>query len=315
MEFEYRLEKVQESDCSEIEVLAHNNGGNKRLNLSFVKHWYFNNPSGMFSFWKAMVDESIEGYAATNNFVYSINGKPVNVAMSQNVLTSEKVRGRGLFNKLYYQTESENTEAHAVEAFLTYTNSFSTDIFLKKFGYSRGKCSDLLFYPFHPLLAFAKKNWTEIEQINADAEQKIANIYHFDNAMLKNWNHLKWRYRNYQPGELRIIEVNHKTGIAGFAILKIQKKKGIKMLLLMDLVATTPSAIKTLIASCVQFASAKKFAGLLMYDLHNEPTPKTWYKLRLKNRFNFLVKGLSTEQTHQLSITNFNMFFGDMDIF
>jgi hypothetical protein len=41
---------------------------------------------------------------------------------------------------------------------------------------------------------------------------------------------------------------------------------------------------------------------------------KRIFRLRIKNRLNFLVKGKTLEITTQLSKVDFNFFFGDLDM-
>ena len=51
----------------------------------------------------------------------------------------------------------------------------------------------------------------------------------------------------------------------------------------------------------------------MMFDLENS-IAKNIFTLTLKNRFNFLVKGKTLEESNMLSTKSLNLFFSDIDI-
>ena len=154
-----KLEKIEKTDLSELKTLALENGGNKNMHEHYFEDVYFNNPSKSHSLWKAVVDNRIEGFATTNNFECELDNNNFLVAMPQNVLTSVKLRGKGMFNKLYYKTEHDNIQNNKVDYFMTFTNKLSTPIFLTKFGYLKGKCPDLLVFLSNHLHLIIKKKY------------------------------------------------------------------------------------------------------------------------------------------------------------
>ena len=306
----YTLSKITSQDKTAIKELAVANGGNANLTEDYIEHWYFNNPSNSNALWKVVVDDKMEGYATTNNFIFNIKSAKALVAMPQNVLTSQKIRGKGLFNKLYFKTEWDNIENNHIDYFLTFTNSMSTQIFLNKFGYTRGKCPIVSFTVFNVFDLFSKK---KIERIHSVNEINSAPVFSFENAAFKTEQHIKWRYSNYPPDALHIISVKDGNYTTGYAVLKIEKKKGIKFLILMDIITERKENFPFIIESCFVYSSKQLYAGVLMFNLPVQVRSKL-LRLEIKDRFNFLVKGKSAESTTMLSNTDFTFFFGDLDI-
>ena len=145
----------------------------------------------LFRSWKATLEGHIEGYATTNNFQFRINDKLCWVAMPQNVLTSHKLRGKGVFQLLYQKTELDNIEQNNVDYFITFTNELSTPIFLKKFGYINGKCPDVLislFNPFHLFFNVQYKREDSLESLHQDE------CHSMNNSILKSKEYYQWRY-------------------------------------------------------------------------------------------------------------------------
>ncbi len=311
---DYFLSKADEADAREIEMLSLKNGGNKKLTKEFILHWYFENPSGSFAIWKVVVNNKIEGFATTNNFKFIINSNSVNVAMPQNVLTSEKIRGKGLFNKLYFKTEHQNIYENNVEAFLTFTNELSTSIFLKKFNYIKGKCPIVIFHTLSPTYFFKKKNFQQLYSIDDIEAVFLEKKFVLNNSMQKDKQYYKWRYSHYAENELHILKVVDEDNVIGYAILKVEKKKGLRFLIIMDMIFIDPDYIVNIIHSCLSFSAKKLYAGTMMFELPFCKALKDILQFNIRSRFNFLVKGKDADHSPTLSAVDFNMFFGDMDI-
>ncbi len=314
MKEEYLLEKINETDKNELALLALETENNKRFNAEFIQHWYFDNPSNSFSLWKVVVNNKIEGYATSNNFKYKINGQDTKVAMPQNVLTSLKTRGKGLFNKLYFKTEADNINEKNINVFLTFTNSLSTPIFINKFNYLRGKCPIVFFNFFSIANFFRKDNFRLLKSIDEIDASFFRKAYHFDNAAIKDESYYKWRYHQYTKKNLHIIAVFDKKNILGYSFLKVEKRRGIKFLILMDIIAIDLFSISAIIAASFVFSSKKFYAGTVLFNLEANNIGKKIFRLKLKERFNFLVKGENDNHSKILSKIDFNMFFSDLDI-
>ncbi|TCZ73113.1 hypothetical protein [Flaviaesturariibacter aridisoli] len=295
-------------DAGLLYALVRANGGNERLEPAFLQHWYFNNPSHSFSIETVWLDGRPEGMATSNNFRFRINGRERLVAMPQNVLTSDAVRGKGLFGKLYFRTEAANRAAGA-DTFLTFTNELSTPIFLQKFGYRRGRCPDVLLHPFHPLALLSSYRFRTLAGPEA---LPLSTLHRPENALLKDAAWYGWRYAAYAPGVIRFVEVSKGGRVLGALVLKKEKKKGLPFFLLMDAVAPDEATFAEVLRAAPVAATRAGAPFLLMYDAGFAP-PRGPYK-RIRNRFNFLVKGTDAADTEALAETDFRLFFGDMDI-
>ena len=310
MNADFTFSKIGQADKTAMKNLAYHNGGNKKLTEDNIEHWYFNNPSNSHSLWKVEVNGIMEGYATTNNFRYYIDNKECLVAMPQNVLTSINIRGKGLFNKLYYKTEADNLEENKVDYLLTFTNEMSTPIFLNKFGYVKGRCPLSLITFLNPVDLFAKKKYTRVEDINTI---DVTTLFHFSNAMQKSMAYFQWRYRKYTKEDLHVIAVIEDQQTIGYAFLKVEKKKGIKFLILADMVCEKEEYIRLIVEACRVYTTRNFFSFMLMFDIPTKLS-KRFFKLSVKNRFNFLVKGKTPEETTILSEKDFVFFLGDLDI-
>ena len=307
---DFTIERIRIADLSALKVLSKNNGGNPNMDEHYFEHVYFNNPFHSQSLWKVVVDNEIEGFATTNNFEFVINSQKCLCAMPQNVLTSVRLRGKGLFNKLYNQTEYDNLNDRNVQYFLTFTNDLSTPIFLNKFGYYKGKCPMLLVFISNPLKLAVKKKYQRIENFNSI---NFTELYAFENALCKSKEFYIWRYKLYNKTNCHIISITDNNSIIGYAIFIVQKKKGIKFLILSDIISYKKENISQIIEVCKTYAIKNLFPFFIMFQLDVDMR-KSMLTIKLKDRFNFLVKGSNIEENEMLSRKNFNLFFGDIDI-
>lgn len=303
--------KITENDVTLICELAKTNGGNKNFTLQNFNHWYKRNPINSNSMWKVTQFGNIEGYATTNNFIYTINGLEKLVALPQNVLTSEKIRGKGIFGKLYNITEEENLKINRVNLFLTSTGEMSTPIFLKKFGYLRAKCPDVLLIIPNILSFFVNKKYKIVKDLN---DIYIEDIYNMTNSRKKNIEYYKWRYSNCTNQTLTVLEVNDSGKKIGYAFLIKQKKRGINTLIIADILCSDENDISTIIDACSVFSAKKLYLFLIMFKLNIHENKKR-FQFSFKRKFNFLVKGETDNETKFLSEIPLNFYFGDFDYF
>ena len=120
--------KTSQAELDTVASLINREDRTRNTSSAYLRWWYFQNPSRSFSFVHVRKDGSIEGVATTNNFRIEIDAREVLAAMPQKVLTSEAVRGKGYFGRLYRETEADNI-VQGVDCFLTFTNAMSTPIF------------------------------------------------------------------------------------------------------------------------------------------------------------------------------------------
>ena len=303
------LVKTQVSDLASMADFVRKENNDSHISSDYLKWWYFQNSSKSFSFWQYNFENSIVGMATTNNFRIQATDGIKLAGMPQKVLTSETMRGKGLFGKLFWQTEKDNLE-NGVELFLTFTNEMSTPIFLKKFGYLRGKCPDVIMaYPSLKAM-FGKQRYEVVE--NARIEQTPAAK---PNEFVKDADYFNWRYfsNNIEP-TLKLRVFNEDKSVAGYIFLKKVFKKKLPLFVLLDLLPIIEGTESLLLAEAVKYASKHLSLGLLALD--NSRLSPIWanhFHKRIENRFNFLVKGKTEEESLELAKTDFDFAFGQLD--
>ena len=139
------------------------------------------------------------------------------------------------------------------------------------------------------------------------------NAFRFNNALVKSYEFYLWRYKLYHTNDLHIISISDNGKILGYSFFIVQKKKGIKFLVLTDIICFDEKKMNLIIKQCKIYTASKHFPFFVMFDLEGY-IPKTILTLKLKNRINFLVKGKTVQETKMLSNIKFNLFFGDLDI-
>ena len=304
-----QLIKTEDTDLNSIAEFIRQENKDSHISKEYLRWWYFQNPSNSFSFRHYLFENKVVGMATTNNFHIQTEAGKKTAAMPQKVLTSASMRGKGLFGKLYRQTEKDNIENN-VDHFLTITNEMSTPIFLGKFGYMRGLCPDVITI-LPNIKGFLKsKNYELVAPDSVTHSQKP-----LINAFIKSAEHFRWRYSPDSGEEAVILKVKGSTGeIAGFVFLKKIYKKRLPLYILLDLLILEESEAGQLLTEAVKYASRKLSLGLLALD--REDLSSHWQKFahrRVKNRFNFLVKGINERETKRLAETKFNFTFGDLD--
>lgn len=295
------------SDLSNYTFPLSKTSENKRFTNQYILDWYFQNSTG-FSFWISLQESNLKGYATTNNFRFLLNQNEVKAGVPQNVYVAEECRGKGIFSRLYLETEKENIQELGTDFFLTFTNHLSTEIFLKKFGYLRADCPYLLVSVFNPLLLLKKPDYRKLASFT---EINFSGIHSFDNSFIKDEQYYDWRYKRYRPEVLHIIEVGVKTKPMGYAILLETKKRGLKFLVMADIICYNPSDSKQIFKEAQCYAARSFSPFLLTFKL--EGMEKSGICFSIKNRFNLLVKGKTTNETADLSKLKYNLCMGDMD--
>lgn len=303
------LVETQTAELAEIQTLMLTEN-DQRVSLEYLDWWYFRNPSESFSFWHSLFEGKTVGMATTNNFRFQTPDGLKLVPMPQKVLTAASMRGKGLFGKLYRQTEQDNLDKGA-DFFLTFTNAASTPIFLGKFGYARGRCPDIIFIPPKATSFLSKKDYEEITSLSPEADAIQTEL---QNSVSKNAAYFRWRYFD-APEEETALRVFRQDGeIIGYVFLKKIHKKRVPLYVLLDAVCVRSGEECSLLDAARNFATRHLAAGLLAFD--NLMFDDCWRKhlhRRVKNNFNFLVKGKTDDETKRLAETEFNFFFGDLD--
>lgn len=307
---DFHFEKTTEKELDSLSRFISLQTENENATPAYL-HWWFLKNSVSCSLQHAELNKNIAGLATTNNFRINYLGDNQVVAMPQKVLTDSRLRGKGLFSKLYFKTEEENLKVNHVDFFLTFTNEASTPVFLNKLGYKKGISPDIiLIFPGVSSVVSRKKYDTEynLEQRN-DIRFSVTD---FNNSFIKDNIYFKWRYFSFKDN---IILISHRHKLKPDAIFLKRIVKGrIPFYAVLDIVSDSEQTTSLLIRDALHFAVRNFSAGLMTLNHRMvEQSLKKFIRYRVRNRFHFLVKGRSEAHTNILAQTKFNFTFGDFD--
>ncbi|WP_372366814.1 hypothetical protein [Candidatus Uabimicrobium sp. HlEnr_7] len=282
----------------------------KNANIDYLQYWYEKNPNSSYSIAICKVGEETEGVASTNNFVFNIQNHAKQVAMPQKVLTSPKIRGQGIFGKLYRMTEADNL-AKGIDCFFTFTNAMSTPIFLQKFNYTKGQSPQICLLVANPLHCLRlRKPYIIVDKFCENYWQR--DLLQIPNAMVKNASYYKWRYQDYKSN--MYIKLRSPAQNNGYVVLKKMYKKKIAFFALLDIITDDSKNITELITIAYSYASSRLSLGLMVcyHQLFSSALDR-FYQIRFNDRLNFLVKGKTLAETEMLNKIKFSFTFGDFD--
>lgn len=271
-----------------------------------LRHWYLHNPAGSSAVMLARIAERIVGMATTNDHWFSGPEGRVLVAMPQKVLTDASLRGQGIFGRAYQASEAAGRR-QGIGFFLTVTNAASTPIFLEKFGYRRLPVPRMLVLP--PAFGRIRGHVTEFIA-PSEAPDGDRSTW----RMEKDEAHVQWRFLAY-PGNGHL----HRTfrfddGTGGSVFLKRMKRKGVPLMLVLDLVPSHPDVAPRLLRQARRIAARNGCAAVLV--LAEERMVRAaagMVRATVSSGFNLLVKGLDEAGTQRLLGQRFELAFGDLD--
>ncbi len=283
--------------------------GTDHASAEYLAHWYFDNPSGSASVIVGWLDGRIVGMATINDHYFHRKGSEVAlVGMPQKVLTDERVRGKGIFGKLYHASQAACLE-RGVDYFLTVTNAASTPIFLSKFGHVRVPSPGLVALSARPGNAVVRS----MEGAFATTPSASTRAW----SMRKDDVHFAWRYKDYPGSVHRVLEVGPKGASDGLIMVRRVRKMGLPFLLLMDALPATPERGAALLHGARITAWRERAAGVLVLK-QEQMMPwmdGQFVKIERSSGFNLLVKGRDGEHTRRLLSDGFELAFGDLDFF
>ncbi|HLG34468.1 MAG TPA: hypothetical protein VI757_06260 [Bacteroidia bacterium] len=305
-----QFERTTEKHLSAVSQFISLQTGNEKATPSYLQWWFLKN-SVSCSLQHVELNGNIAGIAATNNFRINFQGAQHLVAMPQKVLTDSRLRGQGLFSKLYLKTEEENLKVNHVDFFLTFTNEASTPVFLRKLGYKKGISPDVfLIFPGISNL-FSRKKY----EVTSNLEQRDDYRFSatgFNNSFIKDDIYFKWRYFSFEDD---IVMITHRHEHKPEAIfLKRVVKSKIPFYAVLDIVSESEESASLLIRYALNYSVRNFSAGLMALNHQRvEPVFKKFIRYRVRSRFHFLVKGKNETETESLAQTKFNFTFGDLD--
>ena len=308
------ISKTSLGDLNTVASLINKEDRSSNTSSAHLSWWYFLNPSRSFSFVHMLKDGFIEGLATTNNFRIKVNGNALLAAMPQKVLTSEAVRGKGYFGRLYRQTESDNI-AQGVDCFLTFTNAMSTPIFLEKFGYRRGISPSIFVVPAL-FSCFRKSSYQLANQFDENYLIR-EDLIRPANSLCKNLDYFKWRYLEYENSQFVILNlVGRNRENEGYIILKRKVVMCVPLFVAMDIITHTEINAIKLLQEALKYAIQNLAFGVMIIENNIIPNgPPFALCIKRSNKLNFLVKGKTDDLTSTLTKVRFNWFAGDLDFF
>jgi hypothetical protein len=308
------ITKTSQTELDTVASLINQEDGTQNTSSAYLMWWYFQNPSRSFSFLHVRKSGAIKGVATTNNFTFTVDEKPVLAAMPQKVLTSEALRGKGYFGRLYRQTESDNL-AQGVDCFLTFTNAMSTPIFLGKFGYHRGISPSIFVVP--ALFAFFRKSSYRLANRFDENYLSRDDLIRPENSLQKDLEYFKWRYFGYEFNQHKVLNlVGENSENQGYVVLKRKIVMHVPLYVVMDIITHNHANVISLLQEALKYAVRNSALGIMFIESSILPNgPPFVFCMKRSNKLNFLVKGKTEELTSILSKVRFNWFAGDMDFF
>ena len=307
-----RIRPLMKEDLPALAELISRENSDGEISSSYLEHWYYGNPVGSFAAAVAIRGGTIQGVATTNNFRFQKGEESVLVGMPQKVLTSRVIRARGVFGRLYFETERINFEEEGVDFLVTFTNAASTPIFLNRFGFARGASPRLSLLPADPTGVVRRRRHRRVEGF--DAEFLTRDLIQMPEGLEKNGAFYQWRYGGACSGSYVKLQIGGEHDRTGYVVLRKVRKRGLPVYLLMDLVATDIDSLPDFFRQAQRFAAASGAVGILCFrNPFTEIGTSGRLTLPAGRPFNFLVKGRSDQHTTELVDARFSLSFGDVD--
>ena len=115
--FSYHL--VKKNDVEAIAKFMNYENKNKKIDSAYINWWYFEKKISGNSFFSTKLNNELVGISTINNFSFNLDNDFLEIGMPQNVLTSHKYRGRGLFAKVFTRCE-EFSLKNNINTFITF---------------------------------------------------------------------------------------------------------------------------------------------------------------------------------------------------
>ena len=310
---EITLHQATTADLADIVALNRAENDDQQMTADYLNWWYFQNPFNSFSFFLSRIGTRACGMCSSNDAPFLINGRSWKAGFIQKVLTSNEVRGKGLFGKLYVQTDSDFL-SRGGDCFLAFPNAVAKPIYLAKYNYNHGVYPDLTLLITNPLHVAASSEYEEISKLDEAFFQQP--VFQFENAAAKNTQFLNWRYLTHHSPHYRYVAlaVRRAGALVGYVFLKKIKKKGLPVFVLMDVAFHQQAELAHLMRQARVYAAKQLSVGLLYMGnpLIDAATRGVGRKV-WRRQFDFLVKGKNQAETEELAEVEFNFFFGDLD--
>ena len=284
--------------------------GQPRSSEEYLRHWYFGDPQAASTVMIGSKNGEVVCMATMKHHHFTGEGGVKLVAMPQKVLTDASLRGKGIFQKLYWASEAD-ARSKGAGFFLTVTNAASTPIFLGRFGYHRLPAPGMRVLSPRPG-AIGDRPIGAVPSMRSDPGPNDATW-----RMMKPQAHLQWRYTDHPLKEYAVHAIGEERSGQGMIFTKRIRKKGLPVLLLMDAVADDPSLFNGVLQLGRRLAWSERCVAMLALrnEVHEAAMRDSGFSWAVSSGFNLLVKGLDAAHSEVLLGHRFDLTFGDLDFF
>ena len=264
--------------------------------------WFDRNPAGSLRS-VAMREDEVVGVAGHSRCRLMIDGRESVGQFSVHAVTAPEARGLGIFRALELRHEEQGREADSA-CVLAFASAPTRPLFLEPLGWTQIDRRRVWARP----LPIGRGRFSAPERFDLrHDEAHSGQTHHLHNHVVRDSRYLNWRYVE-SPREYRLLEADR----GGFAVVGFTRKHGLRLALVMELVAG-PEDTGALLRGAL--AAARGSAALLAV-----PSPSLTRARLLRHgflpttyRLDFMGKGLAKPLDARSEA--WTVSFGDTDFF
>ena len=264
--------------------------------------WFDGNPAGSLRS-VAVRDGAVVGAAGHSLARLVVGGREQLAQFSVHAVTAPEARGLGIFRALELRHEEQGKERGSA-CVLAFASAPTRPLFLEPLGWTQIDRRRIWARP----LPLGRRGSGALDRFGARHETAYAEHAHrLRNHLIRDSRYLNWRYVD-SPREYRLLE----SGGGGFAAVGFTRRRGLRLALLMELVARSAEASALMRGA---LAAARGSAALLAV-----PSPSLSRTRLLRHGFlptssklDFMGKGLA--QPLDSRSEAWTVSFGDTDFF
>jgi GNAT superfamily N-acetyltransferase len=264
--------------------------------------WFEGNPAGSMRS-VAVRDGEVVGAAGHSIFRLVVDGRQRLGQISVHAATTPSARGLGIFRAIQLRHEEQGRDWGSI-CVLGFVSDPTRPIFVGPLGWTRIDRRRVWARP----LPIGRKRVRRLERFEERHETVAAAAApRFRNHVLRDSRYLNWRYVE-SPRDYRMLEAD----LGGFAVVGIARRRGVRLALLMDLVAED-AEVGVLLSGAL--AAARGSVALLAV-----PSPVLTRSILLRRgfvptryRLDLMGKGLSEPLDSRSEAWTFSL--GDTDFF
>jgi hypothetical protein len=299
---EFRLEPFDSSHRDDYLGLLGEAWGGGAMGGETFDWWFDGNPAGSLRS-VAIRDARVVGVAGHSRCRLVIDGRECIGQFSVHAVTAPEARGIGIFRALEVRHEEQGRE-QASACVLAFASAPTRPLFLEPLGWTQIDRRRVWARP----LPVGRRGLPSPKRFEARHEDTYAGHVHvLRNHVVRDSRYLNWRYVD-SPREYRLLEADG----GGFAVLGYTRKRGLRLALLMELVAGNEDRGALLRGA---LAAARGSAALLAVPSPLLPRARLLRHgfLPTAYRLDFMGKGLAEPLDARSEA--WTVSFGDTDFF